>query len=146
MGNAGRDIGYGIVVKVSTVTTATSSTAASAVGSLIDIGGFSNPIPSVDVTNIADAAACMEPGIPAAGAGSMTIAYKQNDTGANKLLAMNVNRTKGIVWVVFPSSDLADESFKGFIADAGIETMAADSHLRRTFSIQPSSAIGYYAT
>lgn len=138
-----RKIGFGTIVKVSTITTATSSTAATAVGGLIDVGGFTNPVPNVDVTLIDDAAACTEPGTPAAGPGTITVGYKDTDTGVDKLIAMNAGRTKGIVWVVYASTDLSDDSFKGFIADAGLETVAKDSHLRRTFSVQPSSAVGW---
>jgi hypothetical protein len=143
MADNARKIGFGTIVKVSTVTSATSSTAASAVGGLIDIGGFANAVPSVDVTLIDDAAACFEPGTPAAGAGTITVGYKATDAGADKLIAMNAGRTKGIVWIVYASTDLADEKIKGFVADAGLSTIAKDSHIQRTFSVQPSSAIGW---
>ncbi len=143
MADVGRNIGYGTIVKVSTVTTTTSSTGASAVGALLDVGGFTNAVPSVDVTNIADAAACFAPGTPAAGPGSLTVGYKDTDTGCDKLIAMNAGRTKGIVWIVYASTDLADEKIKGFVSDAGLGTIAKDSHITRTFSVQPTSAIGW---
>lgn len=140
--NIGKDIGFGVIFKLSTTTTVL-STLATAIGNLIDIDGFANPIPRIDTTDIDDAAASCKPGTPEAGPGTVTIAYKQGDSGHNKLLAMNANRTVGKFHIVYPSTLYVNESIKGYVADVGLGRIARDTHLQRTISIQPTSAIGW---
>lgn len=143
--NIGKDIGYGTIFKLSTTTTVLSSLA-TAIGNLIDIDGFNNAIPRVDTTDIDDAAATCKPGTPEAGPGTVTIAYLRGDAGHNKLLAMNANRTIGKFHIVFPSTTGTVESLKGYVADVGLGRVARDTHLQRTISIQPTSAIGWTTT
>ena len=137
-------VGHGTVLKVSTSTTVTSSTGATAtaVGNLISLGDLTGPVPKIDTTVIADAEETCEPGTPGANEMPVTIAYEQGDTGHRKLLSMRKNRTKGKFWVVFASTALTDEVIKGYVSNAGFGDIARDSMIQRTFALQPSSGIG----
>jgi hypothetical protein len=139
----GKNIGYGTTVKVSTDTTSTSSTGATAVGNLISWGGSGAPVPKVDTTDIDDSAETCEPGTPGADEAGFVVGYKQGSAGVRKLLAMHKNRTKGKLWLrPMGSTGNVDECVKGFISNAGIESFDRTGRINRAFAIQPTSAVG----
>ena len=137
-------VGHGTVLKVSTSTTVTSSTGATAtaVGNLISLGDLTGPDPKIDTTVIADAEETCEPGTPGANEMPITVAYKQAGAGVRKLLKMRKNRTKGKLWIVFASTALSDECIKGYVSNGGFGNIARDSMIQRSFAFQPSSGIG----
>ena len=137
-----KTIGVGTLLKVSTSTTATSSTGATAVGKVVNVGEYAGAVPKVDTTVIDDDEETCDPGIPSAGETAVTLAYRQGDTGVQKLLTMRKARTKGKFWFVFASTELADEVIKGYVSNAGRGTIARDQMINRSFSFQASSGLG----
>lgn len=135
-------IGHGTVLKVSTNIASTGgSTAATAVGNLISLGDLDSKMAGVDTTVIDDAVATKDPDIPTAGEMTAVLAYKQGDTGFGKLKTMHANRTKGIFYVVYASTNLSDDSFKGFVSGIGRGGIQRDQMIQRSIGLQPSSGL-----
>jgi hypothetical protein len=137
-------IGYGSVIVCATDLTTTASSLMTSVGHLISWGGLDAPVPSVDVSNIADAHASQEPGQPEAGEGSFVLGYTQGDTGHRKLIAMRKNRTKGQIWLRAQGSTADEyEKIKCFVSNVGLPGFDKTNRVTRSISIQPTSAIGW---
>ena len=127
-----KTVGIGTVLKVSTSTTAATSTGATAVGKVVNAGDYAGPVPKIDTTVIDDDEETCEPGIPSAGETTVTLAYRQGDTGVLKLLKMRKQRTKGKYWFCFASTELSDEVIKGYVSNAGRGTIARDQMIQRS--------------
>ena len=141
-------IGYKTLLKISTNSASTvGSTGATTVGKLISIGeGPASQRAKVPTLVIDSTVFECEPGLPDdVSPMPITVRYKQGDAGFNKLKTMHAKGTVGLFYVVYNSTAMSDDWFKGFVQSLGRGAVEGNSQMSRTLSVQPTSGL-HWAT
>jgi len=134
-------IGNGTTLGVST---GSSTSAATAVGGVISVGGPGGDAPDVDTTTMDSTSnyTTQLRGFRAAGELALEVAYDPADVGWVKILAMDASGVGGTFVTTFASTALATESFKGYVKSVG-RTINRDAMITRQITVGATSGPGF---
>ena len=134
-------IGNGVTLSVST---GGSTAAGTLVGGIMMVNGPDGSAANVDTTTL-DSTSNYQTwlrGFRDAGEKSLDVAYDPADVGWLKIKAMDSSGVSGSFTVVYPSTALTDEVFKGYVTNVG-RTIPRDGMITRSITVHASSGPGF---